>query len=505
MSLNGGKTFPEGYFQTDYGREASRSVCKALISSTKNLSIKELYDSKTILWLHKDTLIEEMIIDFEKAKGKDDLTMEDFYLHFNFDYTNIEKGISNVDLDQWISKERAFDHARLTYELDPERLAWNNVYNSKIILEGYKKSDPVVLKRMIDDFEDAHADRKDLKMKDFYTFYWYTDFQEESLSDTSNLVHNLLSIFKSGGKENICFHLSKDKRFTPETVYKRSSVKGIFIVKEMHSKFHLLNEFEAAYGDKDNLTMQDFYDFNNFEYKDPFLKQLSKIGQNTLSDISSQVKEIQKNSSVVKVSEMNPKYFLPYIFAISIGLYCPFSNKSPDITTPENHQNKLKDYLSFINNIADTWESALDIDFLTSLDTDDLDWFYRNSMRMIDDLQSIDLESQNFVSVWEQANEVLKKYTDISQQDKILWFIEKHGKGNARLQSFREAILNFHRLLIEENVKNPEENRVSREPLVFWREEYLEWPEEEIKAKTFIPYDSYVEPPQVSITINKTD
>jgi len=367
----------------------------------------------------------------------------------------------------WYSETDRRNAAHL-YVHNSEELAANKSYNPELIRKAARREGS--FDEMISKFEDSNKGVSELRMSDFYTYFWYHDFKEKFPSaNISNLIYNVLSILRLADKDNICFHLSKDKRFTPERLYKRSVVKMIFSAHQMHNKFHILDEFELYYKDKDNLIMQDFYDF--CEYSFPYRRLIWRDIQIVLSDIDSRVKEIQKNASVVKLSEMNPKYFLSYIFAISIGLYCPFSNKSPDITTPENHQNKLKDYLSFINNIADTWESAVDIDFLTSLDSDNIGWFYRDSMMLIDDLQSIDLESQNFVSAWEQANAILKKYTDISQQDKILWFIEKHGKDNPRLESFREAILNLHTLLIETNIKNSKEDNPPRETLVFWREE----------------------------------
>ena len=521
MSLNWDWYLSEWYFETDIWKDFSKATCRWLYTSDHG-GLSNEYSSEYILLISKPSPeIKAMISDFEDAnKDKSDLMMRDFYAHFSFDYTEISRSAhadnaSNIS----VSTEEIFRrNAAHLYVHNSEELASNKPYNPELIRKAARREGS--FDEMISNFEDANKGIQRLKMSDFYTYFWYDDFKEKFSSiNISNLTHKVLTIVKPADRKNPCLHLYK-KGLTPDMPYDGKKIRMMFAGARLWNNISMLDEFEKINKDKNNLTMEDLYNFNAFTYKYSIWKIFSRMTSNLRSDIKAQVKNIQNNTGKwidIRDIPLNlpflTKSVFIYFIAISLWLYSIDWNKISDFDISGKHQNILKKYSASIDNIYNSWIQVIDMDFLASLNdqnisVDDIRWFQEGAMSLLDELRWINLESQSANTVLLDIEWILSKYTSLfdtkkedlarklrgtnaSKQEDIMPFLEQFWSENQQLEDFREAILNFYKLVIEKNIKNPEENNVPGEPIVFWRKEQEIEPREQLEEwedKKTIPF-----------------
>ena len=487
MSLNWGWYLSEWYFETDIWKDFSKGTCRWLYASD-NGDLSDEYNSTYILLTCKPSPdIKAMIRNFEDAnKDKSDLMMRDFYAHFSFDHTEIGRSahadsVSNIN----VSTEEIFRrNAAHLYIRNSEELAPSKSYNPELIRKAARREGS--FDEMISNFEDWNKGIQDLKMSNFYTYFWYDDFKEKFSSvNISNLIHNALAIVKPADRKNPCFHLYK-KGLTPDMSYDGKKIRMMFVGARLWNNISILDEFEKINKENDNLTMGDLYNFTDFIYKYPVGKIFSKMTSNLRLDIKSQIKNIQNNTGKwidirnipLNLSFPTKSAFI-YLIAISLWLYSTDWNKISDFDIAGKHQNVLKKYSASIDDIYNSWIEITDLDFLASLNNesvsiDDIRKFQGSIMSLLDDLKWIDLESQEFEDIQSDTELILKSYThlfDTSDTVNIIALIEDFWLQNQKLDTFIQSLLEFYQLLKQQELKNPSDKNRYIEPILFWREE----------------------------------
>ncbi len=352
-----------------------------------------------------------------------------------------------------------YTHPSNTFWLDSE-------YDPDKIREFFP--DDNGLEKMIIFFEEVYK-WKNRSMTDFYKQFQYDAQPFVGRSREYELNQNHLWACKK--LYSLWWDLAPHKSYNPDKIM--ASLKGHYI-QEMITIFQREYEWEKS-------TMGDFYLHFGMLYKQSTTIFITK----NLWKFSSYVKDLLGSSRYT----FNTRDIVSSILTMWIWSYIPFSNIYNNYSSSEYYQNNLKIYSSAINNISTIWESVVDIDFLTSLDIDEIDWFYRNTMMLIDGLQSIDPASQNMLS---ESKNILKQYTslfdtaevsiarrlrgtNISQEIDIITFIDQFWWQEKVLSVFKQALIDFYKLLIEQEAKKPNDNNENIKPLLFWRKEDETW------------------------------